>query len=78
MYKADVPNVTEPTEPTELTGTLTGASQIAVGNKLEVNYGLAHVSTNTSDAIFAQDLTFNYDPDTFLLTRQSHRKLVLK
>lgn len=78
MYKADVPNVTEPTEPTELTGTLTGASQIAVGNKLEVNYGLAHVSTNTSDAIFAQDLTFNYDPDTFLFDSAVSQKVGLE
>ncbi|BFT72039.1 family 43 glycosylhydrolase [Paenibacillus sp. P36] len=66
MYKADVPNVTVPTEPTELTGTLTGVSQVAVGHNLDVNYGLAHVSTNASDAIFAQDLTFSYDADTFL------------
>ncbi|MDQ8735403.1 family 43 glycosylhydrolase [Paenibacillus sp. LHD-38] len=59
-YKADVPN---PNVSKELTGTLTGMSQVPLGNDFEVNYGLAHVSNSLEDAIFAQDLIFNYDPE---------------
>lgn len=62
MYKADVPNLNPPAED-ELTATLTGASQISLGKSFEVNYGLTHVSTKSEDAIYAQDLTFDYDAD---------------
>ncbi|MBP1964584.1 family 43 glycosylhydrolase [Paenibacillus aceris] len=62
MYKADVPNSVETTE---LSGTLTGASQISSGSNFELNYGLSHVSSSVNEAIYAQDLTFDYNPDTF-------------
>lgn len=62
LYKADVPNAVPPTE-TGLTGTLTGVPQIPAGNNFDVSYGLAHVSTSLDDAIYAQDLIFNYDPE---------------
>ncbi|MGO4544621.1 family 43 glycosylhydrolase [Paenibacillus sp. 2TAB23] len=62
MYKADVPNVLPPAE-TALTGTLTGQSQAPVGSNLKVLYGLSHVSAKPEEAIYAQDLIFNYDPD---------------
>ncbi|NOU98866.1 family 43 glycosylhydrolase [Paenibacillus planticolens] len=61
MYKADVPNSIEPTS---LSGTLTGVSQIPSGNNFELNYGLNHVSSSANGAIYAQDLTFSYDPNT--------------
>ncbi|WP_419873699.1 family 43 glycosylhydrolase [Candidatus Pristimantibacillus sp. PTI5] len=60
MYKADVPN---PDFSSDVTGTLAGMPQVSLGNDFEVNYGLAHVSTSMEDAIYAQDLIFNYDPD---------------
>ncbi|NIK76832.1 GH43 family beta-xylosidase [Paenibacillus castaneae] len=62
MYEADVPNSIPPTE-TEITGTLTGMSHITLGNNLAMHFGLSHVSTKLNDAIYAQDLLFNYDPD---------------
>jgi len=62
LYRADVPNSFPPTE-TELTGTLTGISQISLGDNFNVNYGLAHVPTGLDDAIYAQDLTLHYDSD---------------
>ncbi|MEC0226508.1 family 43 glycosylhydrolase [Paenibacillus alba] len=60
MYKADVPN---PIVSTELTGTLTGVPQIPLGTAFTVKYGLIHVSSSVVDAIYAQDLTLDYDPD---------------
>ncbi|WP_139997512.1 family 43 glycosylhydrolase [Paenibacillus paridis] len=60
MYKADVPNSVPSTD---LKGTLTGVSQIPLGSSFAVNFGLSQVSTKADDAIFAQDLTFNYDPN---------------
>jgi GH43 family beta-xylosidase len=62
MYKADVPNPTSPIE-ADLAGTLTGAAQVKLGGNFEVKYGLTHVSASADDAIFAQDLVFNYDSD---------------
>ncbi|CAM4441569.1 GH43 family beta-xylosidase [Paenibacillus endophyticus] len=62
MYKADVPNPLPPAE-TALTGTLTGQFQAQVGTNLKVHYGLSHVSAKPEEAIYAQDLIFNYDSD---------------
>ncbi|UJF35766.1 family 43 glycosylhydrolase [Paenibacillus hexagrammi] len=58
MYKADVPNGAPLTE---LTGSLTGETQVPVGSNYEVIYGLKHVSQDVSDAIYAQDLVFTFD-----------------
>lgn len=59
MYKADVPNVIEPEE---LNAALAGPSQATAGNNIEMTYGLIHVPSSVDDAIYAQDLVFNYDP----------------
>lgn len=60
MYKADVPN---PDVPTQLTATLSGATQIPKGRNFDLSFGLTQVPDHPDEAIYAQDFVFNYDSD---------------
>ncbi|MZQ80780.1 hypothetical protein GQF01_01325 [Paenibacillus sp. 5J-6] len=43
--------------------TLTGTSPVLAGQSFSVNYGLNNVSSSVYGAVYAQDLTFQFDPN---------------
>jgi Predicted beta-xylosidase len=59
MYKADVPN---DIVQTKFSSTLTGDHDVKTNSTFTIQYGLIHVPSGEDKAIFAQDLTFHYDP----------------